>query len=137
MKNYYIYLNKSVNKSNNKLEAYREYYQKKLNKSSLGDNRKYVGSAELSDDYFIVGSETHFTNIIDLSDIELEYSAVLKNNKVSTFKITIEDLLYKAKEGILPYISFNGFKVTKKPILRVKGIKHTVDNLVGFKQQIK
>jgi hypothetical protein len=131
MTKWFIYLNKGVHPKTKEEYISREYYRRKVKTS---DTLIFVGEAELSEEYFIINSETHFTDIISLEDIEVEYSATLKNKTVSTFKYTFSDLLIKAKEGLLPYLSFDGFKVSSKPKLIIKGKKHKVhsDKVIDY-----
>jgi hypothetical protein len=96
----------------------------KVKQRKLPEHKKLVGEAMLSDDYFIVGCQTRYTNIVDLDDVSLVFSAKLKDGTYSTFEYTIQEMLRRAKEGILPYLSFAEFKVTKSPILKVNGKKH-------------
>lgn len=95
------------------------------NKSYREGKFKVVGH---TDDYFIIGSETHTTDIVDLRDIELEYSAAVVDGSVSYFRHNLQDMLIKAKEGFYPYINFKGFKVNRKPKLVIKGKVHRVHN---------
>ena len=123
---YFIYLEKNKDSKTKEEYTCRRYYRKKL--KPIPERLQFVGTAELSKDYFIVGSETHHTDIIDLSSIELEYTAVLRGGSTTSFRHNIQDLLHKAKEGYMPYITFEGFKVTKKPRLVITGKKHTTNN---------
>lgn len=126
MDKWFIYLDKHYDKKTKEPLVTRAYYKKKLNK--VPPNLTYVGEAMLTDDYFIIGSETHTTDIVDLRDIELEYSAAVVDGSVSYFRHNLQDMLIKAKEGFYPYINFKGFKVNRKPKLVIKGKVHRVHN---------
>jgi hypothetical protein len=119
MKKWYIYLYKGVDPKTKEPYLCRRYYKKKIKDNNL----TFVGEAELNDEYFIIGCETHYTNIVDLNDIRLEYSATLKGGVITKFSHSFQDMLIKAKEGIIPYISFAECRVNNKPKLIIKG-KH-------------
>lgn len=121
MKTWYIYLETSSE------FVQRRYYRHKL-KSYDPDRLKYVGKAELSEDYFITGSECKYTEIIDLDQVSLVFRAVLRNKKISEFEFTLDEMLYRAKEGILPYLSFAEHRVLDKPILKINGKRHRIVN---------
>ncbi len=123
MTKYYIYQELIKDRKTKKDYLHNIYYRQKVKETEA---LKFVGEATLSDDYFIVGCQTQYSDIIDLNDIELEYSATLKDDTISNFKHSIQDLLTKAKEGILPYISFAEYKVSKKPRIVIKGKLHTI-----------
>lgn len=123
MTKYYIYQELIKDRKTKKDYLHNIYYRKKVKETK---SLKFVGEATLSDDYFIVGCQTQYSDIIDLNDIELQYSVTLKNGTVSNFKHSIQDLLNKAKEGILPYISFAEYKVSKSPRIVIKGKLHTI-----------
>lgn len=123
MTKYYIYQELIKDRKTKKDYLHNIYYRQKVKETEA---LKYVGEANLSNDYFIVGCQTQYSDIIDLNDIELQYSATLKNGTVSNFKHSIQDLLTKAKEGILPYISFAEYKVSKSPRIVIKGKLHTI-----------
>lgn len=123
MTKYYIYQELIKDRKTKKEYLHNIYYRSKVKER---ESLKFVGEATLSNDYFIVGCQTQYSDIIDLNDIQLEYSATLKNGTVSNFKHSIQDLLTKAKEGILPYISFAEFKVSRKPRVVIKGKLHTI-----------
>lgn len=123
MTRWYIYL--EYNKDQNGEDyATRRYYRKKLKKPS--DRLKYVGSAELSEDYFIPGSETKYTEVIDLDHVSLVYKAAVRGGRIKEFEETFQGMLERAKDGIMPYISFAGHRVLNKPILKVNGKRHKV-----------
>lgn len=119
---YHIYLSVGVDEKTGKRFKCRRYYQKKLSKKEQKD-LIYVGKADLTKHYFIVGSEPHIFDIDSLEDIELEYTAYLKSGRKSTFKMTLQERLERAKEGILPYLSFKEHRVAKKPTILFKGQK--------------
>lgn len=125
MKKYYIYREENTDPKTGKPYATRRYYEGKLKK--VPERCKFVGTAELSDDYFIVGSETHHAAITDLDDIILQYSATLKNGDIAMFRHSVQEMLRRAKQGIMPYISFAGHKV-QKPIVQVNGKLNPVLN---------
>lgn len=124
MEKWYIYNAITRDKKTKEEFAERRYYKVKLNRLPEGVN--FVGEAVLSKDFFIPGSETGYTSFIDLSDISLSYTAELSNKQVVNFEHTLSDLLFKAKEGIMPYINFSGFRVSKKPIIKINGKKHNI-----------
>lgn len=128
MVKYYIYLEKNIDNETKEKYVCRRYYRKKLKSKDMSERLSYVGEAELSDGYFIIGSETHYTNFVDLNDIEFEYTALLKNRGKSIFRHTFQEALERAKEGILPYISFREHRVINKPILRINGKTHKAHN---------
>jgi hypothetical protein len=91
----------------------------------------YVGEADLTDEFFIVGSETQFTDIVDLNDVEVQYTASLKNGRLATFKHSFQEMLERAKDGIMPYISFAEYKVNEKATkLLIKGELHSLEKPV-------
>lgn len=128
MTKWYIYLEKNVQndpKKSNFGEEYftRRYYRGKLDKKALRKQPsivKYIGEAELDEDYFITGSVTKHFPITDFNDVVLNYRADLKNGRVSDFTHTVQELLERAKEGILPYISYAEHRV-RKPFVTIKG----------------
>ena len=123
MNKWYIYLDSYIDKKTKQDVVSRRYYRKQLVGKHLLPNLKYIGEALLSDDYFITGSTTKFSYITDLNSVELEYTATLSNGRIATFTHSIQELLERAKEGILPYISFAQHKVLKKPKLIINGVK--------------
>ena len=124
MTKYFIYLDTRYNKKQKKHYHARRYYLKKLDK--LPENLTYVGNAMLSRDYFIMGSETQYTDIIDLNSVEIQYTAILENGRKTFFSHTFQDLLERVKCGILPYISFKGHKVQGDCKLIINGKLHEV-----------
>lgn len=96
----------------------RRYYRSKL--KNPPENLKLVGIAQLELDYFITGSETKFMEINSLSDISVEYRATLESGTRTTFEHNVQELLRRAKEGIMTYISFSGFRVSGF-IVKIKG----------------
>lgn len=128
MKKYYIYLKTGTKPKTKEPEVFRMYFTSKVKEKDMSDNMEYVGCAELSEDYFIIGSETQYTSVVDLNQVELCYTANTKNGRISEFSHTFQEMLERAKEGILPYISFSGHKVNRLPILKINGKKHSVKN---------
>lgn len=55
-----------------------------------------------------------------LTDVELTYEAILLNGEKSRFTHDLQTMLYRAKEGILPYISFKEHVVNSKPVITIK-----------------
>lgn len=126
MNTWYIYVERGVDVETKIEYRSRRYYRKEL--KPCPSNLLYVGQAELSDEYFILGCETQHTDIVDLNDVELHYKAALKDGQVVSFRHTFGDLLVKAKEGIMPYLSFSGFRVVGVPKLIIKGKLHSTKN---------
>lgn len=126
---WYIYLELNENKDSKSPNSGRPYYTRRYYRKELSDKElkknssivKYLGEADLDDDYFIPGSVSHFYPINNLNEVSLTYEASLENGRMSTFVHTFQELLERAKEGILPYISFAEYKVNKKPVVTVKG----------------
>ena len=132
---YFIYLEKFVDPKTKEKTVSRWYYRKKV--KSPREELTYVGEADLTDDYFIINCETHYTNIVDLSDVSLCFRAKLKDNKFYNFEYTLEEMLLRAKRGDLCYLSFDGFKVTNQPVLKINGKKHSVYEKNDFKLEIR
>lgn len=109
MKHYYIY------KMTVEGLIFKKYSEKPL---SLTKDCKLIGEGSFAEDYFI-HFESVYSEFVDLSDIELTYEATLVNGSTSTFVHNLRDLLIKAKEGILPYISFAEFRVNKNPKITI------------------
>lgn len=123
MKQYFIYLKRGKNTKTGVHEVHRMYYTSKLKDKDMDESMTFVGEAMLSDDYFIIGSETQHTSILDLNQVEFCYTATTKNSRLVEFSHTFQEMLERAKEGILPYISFDGHRVNRSPILRINGRK--------------
>lgn len=122
MKTYYIYIYISTDTQGNEYLE-RRYHTKKIKER---DDLIYVGEAQLADDYFITGAETKYKEITSLSDISVEYTATLNNGQTTRFSHNLQNLLLRAKEGLLTYISFEGFKV-RGYIVKIHGNKTLKD----------
>jgi len=134
MNKWFIYLATTQNTKTKEVFSERRYYKRKLNK--LPEGVLFVGEAMLEDNFFIPNSETAYTSFIDLNDISICYTAELANKQVANFEHTLLEMLYKAKEGIMPYLSFAGFKVSKKPIIKIHGRKHNISKPLNLNYEI-
>lgn len=131
MTDYYVYLYHGEDSKTKEPYLERRYYRKRIKET---DELKYVGKASLSPDYFITGAQTKYTEISSLSDISVRYTATLANGNRTDFEHNVGELLYRAKEGLLTYINFEGFRVGNfivkihgKRTLKNQTLKYNVD----------
>lgn len=119
MKSYFIY--KILDDSN-------DQWIKKFSDTEKKESKhcKLLGTCTVTDEYFIDSNETVFSEFKDLSEVELTYEADLISGEKHRFSFTLSQLLVKAKEGLLPYISFKEHLVNNNPVITIKGKKLSV-----------
>jgi hypothetical protein len=109
MKKYFIY------KMTVEGLTFKKYSETKL---PINKHCTFIGEGTFTEDYF-KHFESVYSEFVDLADVELTYEAKLTNGNTSTFVHNLRDLLIKAKDGILPYISFAEYKVNINPRITI------------------
>lgn len=82
-----------------------------------------VGEGIFSDEFFNDSCDEMYSEFNNLEDIRLTYQAKLKDGETREFSFDLDTLLRKAKDGLLPYISFAEHKVSPNPKITILGRK--------------